>query len=195
MSKVWLLVMLFLMVAVSTVIAQERRSVKKNTTPKIAGSNIVGKWKLNFEASTQNEFGREFALKIQNLESYLIIKKDGAKLIFLEQEQYELVEKPGEKLNKETESIYYVDGRGEINTRGIDYKTKTKWIGKILLITFYSAGPPFAEKSEPVSRTEVSISEDGKKLSQKFSIITSSKEEEKEFERFSTESIYVRVVE
>ncbi|MGH9948909.1 MAG: hypothetical protein ACRD6X_17180 [Pyrinomonadaceae bacterium] len=130
---------------------------------------------------------------IRNFKSYLIVEQDGSIITLIEKEHYETVDAPGSTKTKETRSVYYTDGRGEINLRGIEYKSKTKWLGKTLMITEYSYGP-FVRRSEPVSTTKISVSPDGMVLTKKFSLVAHSKKEAKEFVEFDAQVVYKRTL-
>lgn len=144
------------------------------------------------ENSTPNELGKVASTNVRNLVSVMTIKHNDPVIEFVENETFDLAGKPDEpRRTKETKYRFFTDGRGEMNVLGIEYVSKTRWVGARLVVTNYSWGPT-AGKTVPVSRTSIELSPDGKTLVKKFSVIASNKREAREFQRFGATVSYRR---
>lgn len=163
-------ILLFLM----TNIGWAQTSVAKAQT-------LVGEWELDQSKMPRpNAIGTAILSQIKSFSNVLLIESDDKTITLKEIENVifldDLKRPPAIKEFKRT---FFMDGRGEINEIGDGEKTKTRWIGKKLVITNYSYGE-YVRKVEPVSYFEYSLGEDGNTLIKYLRIITTSKKEEKD---------------
>jgi hypothetical protein len=122
----------------------------------------------------------------------LIISQKNRSITLVEKEEFEWVNRPDQPTQtRDTKTVYFTDARGELNMRGIEYKTKTKWMGNTLQITDYYTGPDPRERGA-VSISEISISSDGNTLTRRFRIAAGNEKERKEFADLESFTVYKR---
>jgi hypothetical protein len=148
-------------------------------TPVAKAQTLTGEWELDQSRMPKpNSIGTAILSRIKSFSNVLLIENNDKTITLKEIENVVYVDdlkKAPE--TKEFKRTFFMDGRGEINDIADGEKTKTRWIGKKLVITNYLYGE-YVRKVEPVSYFEYFLSEDGKTLIKYLRIITKSKKEE-----------------
>lgn len=154
-------------------------SIGWTQTPVAKAQTFIGEWELDQSRMPRpSSIGRDILSRIKSFSNVLLIENNDKTITLKEIEHViylDEVKKAPE--TKEFKRTFFMDSRGEINDIGGGEKTKTRWIGKKLVITNYSYGE-YVRMVEPVSYFEYFLSEDGKTLIKYLRMITKSKKEE-----------------